>query len=93
MTLVSVAYVLVLASLNLVISGINWPCCPCLEPVPPMSLVMMVLLGVKLSLDVGRGEGGRSTSSTPDTVVDGKGDVSPLGQIGPVSAGSHVGPS
>ena len=36
--LVFVAYVLVLVSHHLVISGVNWPHCLWLEPAPPMSL-------------------------------------------------------
>jgi hypothetical protein len=53
--LVSVAFILVLASCELIISCVNWPCYLWLEPFPPVNLVMMILLGVKLSLDVGRG--------------------------------------
>jgi hypothetical protein len=50
--LVSAAYILVLASHHLDISGVNWPCCLSLEPVPPVSLVMLDFW-VGLSLSVG----------------------------------------
>ena len=38
-------------------------------------------------------EGAEPLRLPPGTVVDGKEDVSPEGQVGPVFAGSPVGPS
>ena len=52
--MVSIACVLILASHHLATSGfINWPCYLQLVSVLSLSLLLMDLLGVKLSLDVG----------------------------------------
>jgi hypothetical protein len=49
-TLVSVVYVLVIASCCLVISSATYPSCLWLEPVSPMILVVSILFRVQLSL-------------------------------------------
>jgi hypothetical protein len=47
--LVSVAYILVLASWHLVISGGSWSCCVWLWFVPPVLIAVLSLLGNELS--------------------------------------------
>jgi hypothetical protein len=49
-TLISVAYMLVLDSCHLVISGVNWLCCLWLDTISPMILVVSELRGFQLSM-------------------------------------------
>ena len=50
LVLVAIAYILALTSCHLIFFGATFPCCLCLEPVPPVILVVSELIGVQLSL-------------------------------------------
>jgi hypothetical protein len=50
LVLFSIAYILALTSGHLIFFGATLPCCLCLEPVPPIILVVTELIRVHLSL-------------------------------------------
>lgn len=58
--------------------------------VSPVSLAMIDLLVVRLTLGMGLGQSGTGAPDLPwGTFVDRKEDVSPVGQIGPMTSKPH----